>query len=111
MGRLQTEQPTVGKVGIRPAMMVRSHDHGLSAAPLPEDTPQPHPYPTVQAFHHAVRWLCLKYSNQPRNVGVSDVDDRLKAAAVGVRFVRERIVSWNFSRLLARGVRSPRSNR
>jgi hypothetical protein len=51
---------------------------------------------------NVVLWLCLKYPNQPRNVGliVSMIARRL---CPDVRFVCTRIVSLSFVRLLARG--------
>ena len=59
---------------------------------------------------NVVGWLCLKYSNQPRSVGVRRAMIAFRLSPE-VRFVLARIASLNLSRLLGRGERRPLSNR
>lgn len=49
MGEYQAVQPLFGKVDIRPAMMVGATRATPSVLSTAEDTPQPTPYPAVQA--------------------------------------------------------------
>src|SRR3989304_5983265 len=48
MGRCQVEQPLLGKVGIRPAVMVRSSSSSTASLSFAEDTPQTHTDPAVE---------------------------------------------------------------
>src|SRR5438105_12021655 len=48
MGHVQTEQPVVGEVSVRPPLMVRATASTLAPRAFPEDTPQAAADPTVQ---------------------------------------------------------------
>ena len=69
MGCFQAVQPVLGKEGVWPALMICPAATSLPAQAFAEDASQPHPDPAVQG-RNVVVWLCLKYSNQPRSVGL-----------------------------------------
>ena len=59
MGRSQGEQPLLRKVGVGPALMVRSASPTLASVPVAQDAAQAHAHPTVQRGKGNL-WLCLK---------------------------------------------------
>ena len=103
MGGFQAIQPVLGKEGVRPAVMIAPTATSLPAQAFSEDASQPHPNPPVQA-RERVLWLCLKYSNQPRSVGVRSLMIVIRLSP-DVRFVFARMVSLSFCMLLGRGKR------
>ena len=104
-GRGHGEQPLLGKVGVGPALMV---------------SPRPRPSPPcrrrrmlrrrirtpLSSRPNVVRWLCLKYSNQPRLVRLIPAMARLSP---DVRLVFLRMASRNCFTLLSLGHLIPRS--
>ena len=103
MGGFQAIQPVLSKESVWPAVMIAPTATSLPALAFSEDASQPHPNPAVQARERRA-WLCLKYPNQPRSVGVRSlmIAGRLSPE---VRFVFARIASLSFCMLLGRGKR------
>src|SRR5271156_7184464 len=78
MGCFQAIQPVFGKVGISPALMIRSSATTFPALPFAEDASQPHPYPAVQIRERRLVAVfeILKPTTQCR---IQRPDDRPKA--------------------------------
>jgi hypothetical protein len=80
MGRCQVEQPLLGKVGIRPALMVRTPSFPTAASSLAEYTPQAHAYPAVEVRKsRAVAVLKILKPAPQRTVDIGN--DHVQAAA------------------------------
>ena len=75
------EQPTLGKEGIRPALMVPATTAATSMATATENTAQTHPYPTIRHLERE-RGAVLEVFKPAFRRPVDVRDDRSKAMPV-----------------------------
>src|SRR5438128_9545992 len=92
MGCNQTVQPLLGKVCIRPTMMVVAATSSTQARTTPQNTPQAHAHPTVDCGQAATQAVFeISKPAHQRAVHVGD-DDRQAVTVVPSRLAADRVV-------------------
>ena len=92
MGRFQTIQPKLGKVRIRPTLMITSAATAFTAHPLAADTPQAAADPAVQ-LHERRAAAVLEISEPSPQRSIQIVDDHSqRMTVVAFRLRTDRIL-------------------
>ena len=82
LGRLQGEQPVLGKAGVRPALMGRRATSSATTRTFAQNTAQTHPYPAVERREDPAMAMLELLKPAPQ-CAVDIGDDHVQAVAVG----------------------------